>query len=135
MPRRRLEQRSDERAAGQLALRRARLTRAPDMERLLTVIATATGVTVDELLAEKRGLAPIAKARQVAMYLACTRFELRHSDVGHLLGRDRTTVSHACQLIEGLRDEDPATTRLIDGIESVLNQTGTSSKGEGRHAA
>ena len=46
----------------------------------------------------------MAFARQTAMYLAHVAFGLTLSQVGICFGRDRTTVRHACALIEDRRD-------------------------------
>jgi len=51
-----------------------------------------------------RGRAPVALARQVAMYLAHVALGLPMEDVGRLFSRDRTTVAHACGVVEDRRD-------------------------------
>src|SRR5882757_6457100 len=61
----------------------------------------------------------IAFARQVAMYLAHVAWGLTLTDVGHLFSRDRTTVAHACGLIEDSRD-DPMLDRSLELLEGVL---------------
>lgn len=52
-----------------------------------------------------RGRAEIARARQAAMYLAHTCCGLSFTEVGQLFERDRTTVAHACAVIEEYREE------------------------------
>lgn len=52
-----------------------------------------------------RGKAGVARARQVAMYLCHTSLALSLTEVGELFVRDRTTVGHACRLVEDLRDD------------------------------
>ncbi len=42
----------------------------------------------------------------MAMYLAHVAFRLSFTQVGNLFGRDRTTVAHACGVIEDLRDDE-----------------------------
>jgi len=59
--------------------------------------------------------APISLARQMAMYLAHVAFRLSFTQVGQLFGRDRTTVAHACGVIEDLRDD-----QIIDRALTVL---------------
>ena len=59
--------------------------------------------------------APIALGRQMAMYLAHVAFRLSCTQVGQLFGRDRTTVAHACGVIEDLRDD-----QIIDRALTVL---------------
>lgn len=51
-----------------------------------------------------RGNREIAFARQIAMYLAHVGFGLSLTDVGRCFGRDRTTVRHACAIVEDVRD-------------------------------
>jgi chromosomal replication initiation ATPase DnaA len=63
--------------------------------------------------------ATVALARQTAMYLAHVTFGLSFSEIGHLFERDRTTVAHACQVIEDLRD-DPTMDRALAFIEAAL---------------
>lgn len=52
-----------------------------------------------------RGKATVARARQTAMYLCHTSLALSLTQVGLLFARDRTTVGHACRLVEDLRDD------------------------------
>ena len=58
----------------------------------------------------------VALARQVAMYLAHVVCGLTLTDTGRLFGRDRTTVAHACCVIEDRRD-DPLFDRALDLLE------------------
>ena len=53
------------------------------------------------------------------MYLAHVVCELSLTEVGQLFARDRTTVAHACSLIEDRRD-DKAFDRALDLLEGVL---------------
>jgi chromosomal replication initiation ATPase DnaA len=59
--------------------------------------------------------ASISLPRQVAMYLAHVAFRLSLTEVGRLFGRDRTTVAHACGVVEDLRDD-----QVIDRALTVL---------------
>lgn len=68
------------------------------------LVAAAHGVTVEQLLQANRGPADLALARQLAMYLAHTLLRRNMAEVGVLFGRDRTTVAHACALIEDRRE-------------------------------
>jgi len=90
---------------------RARLTRA--------LVSFAFNVSDAELVATTRCNARAAFARQIAMYLSHVAFELSLSRVASAFGRDRTTVSHACHLIEDRRD-DPNFDQQLDGLEQVL---------------
>jgi chromosomal replication initiation ATPase DnaA len=74
------------------------------------------GVGREDLRRLSRGRAKVALARQVAMYLAHVACGLTLTDTGRLFGRDRTTVAHACGVIEDRRD-DPLFDRALDLLE------------------
>jgi chromosomal replication initiation ATPase DnaA len=59
-----------------------------------------------------RGAPRAAYARQVAMYLAHVGFALGFETIGHAFGRDRTTVAHACRVVEDSRDDAGLDCRL-----------------------
>jgi hypothetical protein len=63
------------------------------------------GLETAALFAPTRGAPRAAFARQVAMYLAHTGFELSLETISRVFGRDRTTVSHACRVVEDGRDD------------------------------
>ncbi|MCU0817918.1 MAG: DNA replication initiation protein [Beijerinckiaceae bacterium] len=68
------------------------------------VAANWQGCSLRDLRAGTRCSAHIAEARQMGMYLTHTLFHLSMTRTGAVFGRDRTTVRHACQLVEDLRD-------------------------------
>ncbi len=72
-----------------------------------------------ELWSDTRGPQRAAFARQVAMYLAHVACGLTLTEVGQVFARDRTTVAHACGLVEDLRD-DPTLDRSLELLEAVL---------------
>jgi chromosomal replication initiation ATPase DnaA len=82
-------------------------------------IAAVTHVPAETLRSPRRGRRPIALARQMAMYLAHVAFGLTFTRVGICFGRDRTTVRHACALIEDRRD-DPALEFGLSALEAGL---------------
>ena len=67
-----------------------------------------------------------AFARQIAMYLAHVGFGLSMAEVGRAFGRDRTTVVHACHLIEDRRD-DVRFDQLLDHLEQAATALRTAS--------
>lgn len=77
------------------------------------------GVPQAELSAQSRGKAPVALARQAAMYLAHVSCGLTFTDVGHIFARDRTTVAHACAVIEDRRD-DPVFDHALELMEWIV---------------
>ena len=72
-----------------------------------------------DLLAPSRGVASVALARQVAMYLAHVDCGVRLSEVGRGFGRDRTTVAHACIVVENRRD-DPSFDMTLELLAGIL---------------
>ena len=82
-------------------------------------VAPAFAVRHAALWAATRGSPAEAFARQVAMYLAHVGFGLNLSEVGRLFARDRSTVAHACALIEDRRDAAPLD-RSLDLLEGAL---------------
>ena len=68
-----------------------------------------------------RGRSRVAFARQVAMYLAHVSFGMTLTTVGLAFGRDRTTVSHACALVEDARD-DPEIDRTLELLEAIVKR-------------
>ncbi len=64
----------------------------------------AYSVEASEIFQPNRSLAHISLARQVAMYLAHVVGQLSLRQLSEEFNRDRTTVSHACHIIEDRRD-------------------------------
>jgi chromosomal replication initiation ATPase DnaA len=85
-------------------------------EAIEQAVVQVFGVGHDDLHRISRGRAKVALARQVAMYLAHVACGLSLTDTGRLFGRDRTTVAHACGVIEDRRD-DPLFDRALDLLE------------------
>lgn len=84
-----------------------------------TTAATIAAAPVAGLRGRHRGRRRIARARQLAMYLAHVGFGLSFSRIGICFGRDRTTVRHACALIEDRRD-DPRLEFALIAVEAGL---------------
>lgn len=84
---------------------------------LEAVVAAAFRLSLADLRRSSRGEAQTAFARQVAMYVAHVWFALSLTEVGRRFDRDRTTVAHACRVVEDRRD-DPRVDRLVSAIES-----------------
>ena len=86
------------------------------------IIGHIYNIPIDELRATTRRCARAAFARQVAMYLAHVVYGLSLTEVAAAFGRDRTTASHACHLIEDLRD-NILFDRHMGRVENVLRET------------
>lgn len=83
------------------------------------VTSFALGVRPGDIMGDPRGSAEIAFARQVAMYLCHVAFELSLARVATGFERDRSTVAHACHVIEDRRD-DEAFEHWINALEMAL---------------
>lgn len=113
-----VEGRPDSTVLAQPCKRRAERRATAEM-RLFEAVEAAFAVGHDELRAATRGRCDIAFARQTGMYLARVALGMTLSDAGHLFGRDRTTASYACRIVEDLRD-DPGFDALLHEMESVV---------------
>lgn len=80
-------------------------------------VALDFAIDAATLFAAKRTAPRTAHARQIAMYLAHVGFGLPFDIIGRHFGRDRTTVAHACRVIEDMRDD-----RWLDCRISALDQ-------------
>lgn len=83
------------------------------------VVAFAFGETENEIAAPTRGSKSAAFARQIAMYLTHIAFSMSLARVAVAFGRDRSTVAHACRIVEDRREET-ALDDLLDRIEAAL---------------
>ena len=57
--------------------------------------------------------------RQISMYVCHVVLQISLTDIGYAFRRDRTTVSHACHVVEDRRD-DPAFDDFIASVERVV---------------
>lgn len=80
------------------------------------MVATAYRLDASQLRQQSRGRQTVARARQTAMYLAHTVCGLSLTETGVIFERDRTTVAHACAVVEDRR-EDPSFDRAIEMLE------------------
>lgn len=102
--------------------RRADVAPATDEAPRLVIdsaVSQVFSVDVARLRAATRGVKGVAQARQVAMYIAHVGLGFSLTDVGRVFRRDRTTVAHACAVIEDLRDQ-PSFDFALQCLESVV---------------
>lgn len=84
-------------------------------------VSSVFGIRREALWNASRGVARVALARQTAMYLAHTVGGLSLTEVGHMFERDRTTVAHACAVVEDRRD-DPNFDRALELLERAIHR-------------
>jgi hypothetical protein len=81
---------------------------AGDVQQACAIAQAVVAIALDQLGPSPQA-APTSRAaafaRQIAMYLAHVGFSIPMAAIGKAFGRDRTTVVHACHLIEDRRDE------------------------------
>lgn len=82
-------------------------------------VAFAFRETVEEISAPTRRSKRAAFARQTAMYLTHVAFGMSQVRVALAFGRDRTTVAHACHVVEDRR-EDPHFDEHLEVMEDFL---------------
>jgi chromosomal replication initiation ATPase DnaA len=85
------------------------------------VVEVLTGVfpTIreDTLLSSEKLNHTTSWVRQVGMYLMASRLQAGQTPTARHFGRDRTTVSHACQLCVIEAAERPSTAAFFDFLE------------------
>jgi chromosomal replication initiator protein len=85
-------------------------------QEVLDCVATYFGLKTTALKGEKRDR-PIARPRQIFMYLCRTELGLTHEDIGGALGgRDHTTVMHG---VETITRELSTNIRLREAVEGI----------------
>ena len=92
-------------------------------------VGQAMGVAESALIGTSRDRKGVAFARQVAMYLAHVGYQLSYQEVADAFGRERTTVAHACAVVEDAREEGCAFDRLLDQLEKRLRDLAELSTG------
>tara|TARA_R110000765_G_C18548700_1_gene561964 strand:- start:103 stop:465 length:363 start_codon:yes stop_codon:yes gene_type:complete len=85
----------------------------------IALIARERHVPIRLLVHKSRCRSDTARARQLAMYLSHVVLGRSLTEIGDAFGRDRTTVSHACAVIEDMRD-DPAFDAEVTELEHQL---------------
>jgi chromosomal replication initiation ATPase DnaA len=84
------------------------------------LVMRAFGLDLPTLISERRGRAPVAFARQVAIYLSHVHLRMSLTRAARLFRRDRTTAGHACRRVEDRRD-DPEVDRRIEAVTMALD--------------
>ncbi|KXF78294.1 hypothetical protein ATN84_00370 [Paramesorhizobium deserti] len=111
--------------------RRGKLSRHRTIEvcdAFIDILAAYFGVPGSELRSCDRCRRDIARVRQIGMYVAHTLFGMTMTEVARGFARDRSTVMHACHLIEDMRED-----REFDAILAAFERLSAATfLGEGR---
>lgn len=70
------------------------------------MVASTVDLPPEKLLQCNRGKANAARARQMSIYLMHTTLSFSYTEIGKIYSKDRTTIAHACHVIEDLRDNE-----------------------------
>ncbi len=87
-------------------------------ERMIDIVAALFEISGRELRERGRSNSSVSRVRQIAMYVAHVSLGLKMREVGYGFVRDRTTVMHACHLVEDMRD-DPEFDRMVLTVEKI----------------
>jgi hypothetical protein len=116
--------------SGRTARRDARASAGSD-ERLPTVptriacrmvrqlVLEMTALSNERTLRRRDSRRSTCHIRQIAMYVCHVVLQISLSDIGIAFGRDRTTVGHACNVVEDRRD-DPAFDEFVASAERIV---------------
>jgi chromosomal replication initiator protein len=89
-------------------------------QQIVAAVAKALGQPVEKLSDRDRS-APVALARQVAMYILREEARLSLPQIGEVLGgRDHTTVMHGCEKIAELIESDERLRRQISELREQI---------------
>jgi chromosomal replication initiator protein len=93
-------------------------TRKIEPEEIISAIVKYFSIGKRELLGNSRAR-PVARPRQILMYLLRTQLQLPYEEVGRLVGgRDHTTVMHAVDKITSLASSDVQIREYLMGIKN-----------------
>lgn len=85
---------------------------------MMDILAACFSVSTCDLRSQDRAIAPVARVRQIGMYVCHVALGMTMSEVAKGFARDRTTIVHACHLIEDLRD-DMDFDRICSTVERI----------------
>jgi chromosomal replication initiation ATPase DnaA len=74
----------------------------------LFIVAQLYGVPLDEIRGPTRGRPLVARARQIAIHIARVVFTMSHRELAQEFRRDTSTIRHACDRIEAMREDSMA---------------------------
>jgi chromosomal replication initiator protein len=92
----------------------------PDPRQVQEAVAARVGLSVDDILSPTRS-APVARARQLAMYLTRELTDLSLPAIAQAFNRrDHTTVMHAIRKVESGALEDASLSRAVEELTTEL---------------
>lgn len=89
-------------------------------ERVQDILSACFAISGRDIRSAERSRTEVSRVRQIGMYLAHVIVGLSMQEVGDGFQRDRTTVAHACHVVEDLRD-DPEFESVLQMIEKIVD--------------
>jgi len=96
------------------------LDRRVTIEEIQRKVAEHYNIRVAEMTSKRRDR-PVARPRQIAMFLSKELTTKSLPDIGRAFDRDHTTVIHAVKAIEQLREKDPVFKEETDSLRRMLS--------------
>jgi chromosomal replication initiator protein len=97
----------------------------PSLEAIQEAVCAVNGLQREELLSRRRA-APVARARQLAMYLARELTPLSLAEIARGFDRDHSTVLHATRTVSERLEPGSETAETIHRVRLVLGREGPS---------
>ena len=92
------------------------------VDKIQNVVSDFFNISLTEMLSQRRSR-PLARPRQVAMYLAKKMTTRSLPEIGRrFANRDHTTVIHAVKTITRLSEQDDEMKKNINQIKSLLQE-------------
>ncbi len=88
-------------------------------QKIIEEISRTYNISEEDIISSKRS-APIAHARQVAMYVIRQVNQLTYEDIGKIFGRDHATVLYTIQKVEQMIKMDPSEKNIVEDIVANL---------------
>ena len=91
------------------------------VDKIQNVVSNYFNIALSEMLSQRRSR-PLARPRQIAMYLAKKMTTRSLPEIGRrFANRDHTTVIHAVKTITRLSEQDDEMKKNINQIKSLLS--------------
>ena len=95
-------------------------TKVITVDKIQNVVSNYFNISLQDMLSQRRSR-PLARPRQIAMYLAKKMTTRSLPEIGRrFANRDHTTVIHAVKTINRLSDQDDEMKKNINQIKSLL---------------
>ncbi len=92
------------------------------VDKIQNVVSNYFNITLSEMLSQRRSR-PLARPRQIAMYLAKKMTTRSLPEIGRrFANRDHTTVIHAVKTISRLSEQDDEMKKNLNQIKSILQE-------------